>query len=46
VPLNATFWEDVTDENGLEIGNHGRATHHWTREGQEGKSVIDLTLAI
>jgi endonuclease/exonuclease/phosphatase family metal-dependent hydrolase len=45
VPRNATFREDVIDENGLEIGNDGRATHHWTREGHEGESVIDLTLA-
>ena len=45
VQRNATFWEDVIDENGLEIGNDGRATHHWTREGHEGESVIDLTLA-
>jgi len=28
-----------------EIGNGARATHHWTREDQEGESVIDLTLA-
>jgi len=45
VQRNATFWEDVIDENGLEIGNDGRPTHHWTREGHEGESVIDLTLA-
>jgi len=42
---NVTFWEDVIDENGLEIGNDGRATHHWTRECLEGELVIDLTLA-
>jgi len=42
---DATFWEGVIDENGLEIGNDGRPTHHWTREAQEGKSDIDLTLA-
>jgi len=35
----------VIDENGLEIGNDGRPTHHWTRGDQEGESVIDLTLA-
>jgi len=45
VQLNAMFWENVIDENALEIGNDGRATHHWTREGHEGESVIDLTLA-
>jgi len=39
------FWEDVIDENGLEIGNEGATTHPWTREGHEGESVIDLTLA-
>jgi len=42
---NAAFWEEVIDENGLEIGNDGRSTHYWTREDQEGESVIDLTLA-
>jgi len=35
----------VIDKNGLEIGNDGRPTHVWIREDQEGKSVIDLTLA-
>jgi hypothetical protein len=35
----------MIDENGLEIGNDGRHTHHWTREDQEGISVINLTLA-
>ena len=32
-------------KNGLEIGNHGRATHHRTREGHEGELFINLTLA-
>ena len=45
VQRDATFWEGEINENGLEIGNHGRPTHHWTREDQEGESVIDLTLA-
>jgi len=45
VQRDAVFWEDVIDENGLDIGNDGEATHHWTREGHEGESVIDLTLA-
>ena len=45
VQRNAMLWKDVIDENGLEIGNDGRATHHWTRKGHEGESVIDLTLA-
>jgi len=42
---NATFWEDVIDENRLEIGYAGRATHHCTTKGHEGESVIDLTPA-
>jgi hypothetical protein len=41
---NAVFWEEVIDENGLEVGNDGQATHYWTRDDHEGKSVIDLTL--
>jgi len=45
VQQDAVFWEDLIDENGLEIGNDGEGTHHWTREGHEGESVIDLTLA-
>ena len=34
----------MIDENGPEIGNGSRPTHHWRREDQESKSVIDLTL--
>jgi len=45
VQQDAAFWEDMIDENGLEIGNDGRPTHHWTREDQNSESVIDLTLA-
>jgi len=45
VQRDATFWEDVIEGHVLEIGNDGRATHHWTREGHEGVSVIYLTLA-
>jgi hypothetical protein len=45
VQRDAAFWEDVIGENGLEIGNDGEATLHWTRDGHEGESVIDLTLA-
>jgi len=45
VQRDATFWDCVIDENGLEIGNDGRPTDHWTREYQEGKSVINLMLA-
>jgi hypothetical protein len=28
VQWDATFWEGVIDDNGLEIGNDGRPTHH------------------
>ena len=45
VQRDAAFWEDVIDENGLEIGNDCEPTHHWTREGHERESVIDLTRA-
>jgi len=45
VNQNAAFWEDVIDENGLEIGNDDRSTHHWARENQEGDLVINLMLA-
>jgi len=45
VQRDAAFWEDVIDENRLQIGNNGEATHHRTRERHEGESVIDLTLA-
>jgi hypothetical protein len=41
---DVAFWEDVIDENGLEIGNNGEATHHRTRDGHVDESVIDLTL--
>jgi len=42
---DAVFWEDMFDENGLEIGNDGEATHHWTREGHDDELVIDLSQA-
>jgi len=42
---NATSWETLIDENGLEVGNDGQCTHYWTREDYKGESVIDLTLA-
>jgi macrodomain Ter protein organizer (MatP/YcbG family) len=42
---DATFWEEILDEYGLEIGNDDRPTHHWARNGEEGESTIDLTLA-
>jgi len=44
VQRDAAFWEDVIDENALEIENDGRPTHNWTREDQEGESVLDLML--
>jgi len=40
-----TFWEHIIDEYGLAIGNDDRPTHHWARNGKEGKSTIDHTLA-
>jgi len=45
VQRNAAFWAGLIDENGLDIGNYGRPSHIWTREDQQGESVIDLTLA-
>jgi len=44
VQPNAAFCEDVIDKNGQEFGNDGKATHHWTSEGHEGKSVVNLVL--
>jgi len=44
VQRDAAFWEDMIEKNGLEIENKGSPTHHWTREDQEGESVIDLML--
>jgi hypothetical protein len=44
---DATLWEEIIDEHGLQIGNEDdQPTHHWARNGKEGKSTIDLTLAI
>jgi hypothetical protein len=45
VQRDGVFGEGVIDDNGLEIVNDGRPTHHWTREDQQGESVINLTLA-
>jgi hypothetical protein len=43
---NATFWEAIIDEHGLEIGNDDdRPTNHRARNGEEGESTIDLTQA-
>jgi hypothetical protein len=35
----------VIEKKGLPIGNNRGATQCWTREGNKGESVIDLTLA-
>ena len=43
VQRNAAFWENVNDENEQEIGNDDRLTYLWTKEDQEGDSVIKLT---
>jgi len=45
VQQNAGFWENVINENSLEIGNNDEATHYWTRDSHECESFIDLTLA-
>jgi len=41
---DATFWEEIIDLCGLEIGNDDEPTHHWAWNGEEGESTIDLTL--
>jgi hypothetical protein len=41
----ARFWGETIDEHGLEIGNVVQPTHHWARNGEEGESTIDLTIA-
>ena len=42
---NVTFWDGIIDEYVLEIGNDHRPTQHWARNGKQGESTIDLTLA-
>ena len=43
---DATFREKIIDDHGLEIGkDDDRPTHHWARNGEEGESTTDLTLA-
>jgi len=42
---DATFWEEILDEYGLQIGNDGRPTHHPRRNGAQGESTVDLTMA-
>jgi len=39
-----TFWEEIIDEYGVEIGNDDWLTPHWAGTGEEGKSTIVLTL--
>ena len=36
-PRDAVIWEDITDKNGLEIGNDDWATQYWKRGVLEGK---------
>jgi hypothetical protein len=44
---DAMFWEEIIEQRGPEIGNDDdRPTHHWARNGEDGESTIDLTLAI
>jgi hypothetical protein len=45
VKHNAAFYTDVIDDNGLEIGNDGSSTDHWTGGDYRGELVIHLTLA-
>jgi len=42
---DATFWVDIIDEFGLDIGNDDQPTLHWMRDGEEGESILNLTLA-
>jgi len=42
---NATVWEEIIDEYGLEMWNDDRPTNHRASNGEEGESTIDLTLA-
>jgi len=42
---DATCWKEMIDEHGLEIGNDDQPTHDWARNGEEGESAMDMTLA-
>jgi len=42
---DATFWEEIIEQYDLEIRNDDRPPHHWARNGEEGESTIDSTLA-
>jgi len=44
VDMNSGVWKVMIDKNGLDNGNDGKLTHHWTTEHQKGESVIDLRL--
>jgi len=33
---DAAYWDDITDEHGLVLGNDDRPTHNWTRNESEG----------
>jgi hypothetical protein len=40
----ATYWEEIIDEQRVVIGNDTRPTDYWTRNESKGASNIDLTL--
>jgi len=42
---DGTFWVEIIDTHGLEIGNDDQPTHHWASNDEQGESTIDLTLA-
>jgi hypothetical protein len=43
---HVTFWEEIIDEHGLEIGKDDDwPIHNWVRNCEEGEATIDLTLA-
>jgi hypothetical protein len=39
------FWEEIIHEYRLQFGIDAQPTHYWARNGKEGESTIDLTLA-
>jgi endonuclease/exonuclease/phosphatase family metal-dependent hydrolase len=41
----ATYWEPITDEHRMVIGNDDRPTQYWKTNESKGGSIIDLTLA-
>jgi hypothetical protein len=38
---NAAFWEEVVNDNGLDVGNDGLPKHYRRREVHEGGSVVN-----